>query len=78
MSDLTERNPAFRAWVETFPDEYWAKKDLSACRLGWDAATQRCSDIAKKQSIQGKTYSEFEDGYDAAIENVVKALEKQE
>lgn len=29
-------NKVFREWVETLPDETWAKKDLSACRLGWD------------------------------------------
>ncbi len=29
---------AFKAWVAALPDNYWAKYDLSACRLGWDAA----------------------------------------
>lgn len=28
----------FSAWVKTLPAATWAKKDLSACRLGWDAA----------------------------------------
>lgn len=31
-------NPLFRKWVESLPDSNWAKKDLSACKLGWDTA----------------------------------------
>ncbi|OJX17927.1 MAG: hypothetical protein BGO82_17100 [Devosia sp. 67-54] len=29
---------AFDAWVASLPKQSWAKYDLSACRLGWDAA----------------------------------------
>ena len=29
---------AFDAWAQSLPDNYWAKYDLSACKLGWDAA----------------------------------------
>lgn len=36
-------NKLFREWVET-----WAKKDLSACRLGWDAAVAALVDELMK------------------------------
>ena len=29
--------PEFRAWVETLPATYWARYDLSAARIGWEA-----------------------------------------
>jgi hypothetical protein len=35
---LAEPNPAFRAWAETIPTEYWARYDLSAARIGWEGA----------------------------------------
>lgn len=38
---LKQENVEFRAWVETLPDAHWAKYDLSACRLGWEAARAR-------------------------------------
>lgn len=28
----------FDAWRDSLPATYWARYDLSACRLGWDAA----------------------------------------
>lgn len=31
----------FRAWVESLPPEHWARYDLSACRLGWEAALKQ-------------------------------------
>lgn len=34
---ISEEDKKFRAWVESLPDTHWAKYDLSACRLGWDA-----------------------------------------
>jgi hypothetical protein len=33
-----ETNAEFDAWVASLPAKSWAKYDLSACRLGWDAA----------------------------------------
>lgn len=35
---LKDPNSAFDAWVKSMPDTHWAKHDLSACRLGWEAA----------------------------------------
>lgn len=32
---LLERDPEFDAFVASMPDKYWAKYDLSACRIGW-------------------------------------------
>lgn len=34
---LLKIDPDFRAFVESMPDSYWAKYDLSACRIGWEA-----------------------------------------
>ena len=31
----------FRFYVESLPDKHWSKYDLSAVRLGWDAAIKR-------------------------------------
>lgn len=28
---------AFKAWRDSLPQTHWARYDLSACRLGWDA-----------------------------------------
>ena len=51
-------NPLFRKWVETLPDNTWAKKDLSACRLGWDAAVEQLVELLNDQTtIQHGTQS---------------------
>lgn len=34
----TDADIEFRSWVGTLPSSHWAKYDLSAVRLGWDAA----------------------------------------
>lgn len=34
---LGTSDPEFTAWAESMPDKYWAKYDLSACRIGWEA-----------------------------------------
>lgn len=31
------QDPAFDAWRDSLPKTHWARFDLSACRLGWDA-----------------------------------------
>ena len=31
-------DPDFQAWVQSLPADHWSRYDLSACRLGWDAA----------------------------------------
>ena len=36
-----EPNPEFTAWTRTLPARSWARYDLSACRLGWEAARAR-------------------------------------
>lgn len=30
-------DPEFRYFVESMPDKHWARYDLSAVRLGWEA-----------------------------------------
>lgn len=34
---LLERNSEFDAWAATLPETYWARYDLSAARIGWEA-----------------------------------------
>lgn len=35
---LAKENADFRAWVNSLPPTYWARYDLSAARIGWEAA----------------------------------------
>lgn len=35
---LANDNPEFRNWVESLCPTYWARYDLSAARIGWEAA----------------------------------------
>ena len=46
MSDWN-RDDRFDKWVESLPASHWAKYDLSACRLGWDAATNAADRVIK-------------------------------
>jgi hypothetical protein len=39
-SVLATTNPDFRAWVDSLPPTYWARYDLSAARIGWEAASK--------------------------------------
>ena len=34
---LKVRSAEFDAWVKSLPSVYWARYDLSACRIGWEA-----------------------------------------
>lgn len=34
---LDTPNPQFDAWVKSLPPAYWARYDLSACRIGFEA-----------------------------------------
>jgi len=42
---LAAEDPEFTAWVHAQPAEWWAKSDLSACRLGWAAMKQQRDEI---------------------------------
>lgn len=33
-----ELRAKFEAWRDSLPAKHWARYDLSACKLGWDAA----------------------------------------
>jgi len=44
---LAEPFPPFDAWVRRMPDLYWARYDLSACKLGWMAAIAWVNSSAK-------------------------------
>ena len=37
-SVLGTPNPDFRAWADSLPPTYWSRYDLSAARIGWEAA----------------------------------------
>jgi hypothetical protein len=37
-SVLSTRNPEFDEWVAGLPPNYWTRYDLSAARIGWEAA----------------------------------------
>ena len=41
MKKLGTPDPDWQAFVDSLPDKYWAKYDLSALRLGWEAAKSR-------------------------------------
>ena len=43
-SVLMDTNPDFRAWVDSLPPTYWARYDLSAARIGWEAACKFISE----------------------------------
>lgn len=45
----TDPDAAFMAWTKGFPQKHWAKYDLAACRLGWDAALS----LSKTQPGEG-------------------------
>lgn len=34
---MADEDRAFNLWRDSLPEKHWAKYDLSACRLGWDA-----------------------------------------
>lgn len=40
-------NPDFRAWVDSLPPTYWARYDLSAARIGWEAASNHIFENVK-------------------------------
>jgi hypothetical protein len=40
-SVLGTPNADFRAWVDSLPPTYWTRYDLSAARIGWEAALQK-------------------------------------
>ena len=44
MQKLGTPDPDWQAFIDSLPDKYWAKYDLSALRLGWEAAKMRYSD----------------------------------
>jgi hypothetical protein len=42
---MLERCPEFEAWAHSLPAKHWATRDISAARLGWEAA--RAADSAE-------------------------------
>ncbi len=45
MKRLETPSPAFEAFRDSMPPNYWARYDLSAVRLGWEAASKPCDDL---------------------------------
>lgn len=48
---MVETNPQFDAWVASLPATHWAKYDLSACRLGWEAALTQPAEPVKVRDV---------------------------
>lgn len=46
-SVLGTTNADFRAWVDSLPPSYWSRYDLSAARIGWEAACKFITPNAK-------------------------------
>jgi len=36
-----KKDKEFKSFIDSLPKEHWAKYDLSAVRLGWDAAMKK-------------------------------------
>jgi hypothetical protein len=50
-SVLGTPNADFRAWVDSLPPTYWTRYDLSAARIGWEAAKKCNPDFEKCNRI---------------------------
>ena len=48
-------DPEFDAWVKTLPEKTWAKTDLSACRLGWEA--HKSAQMMREREVGGAVTS---------------------
>ena len=46
-SSLVASNLEFEQWVESLPSTYWVRYDISAARVGWEAA---CKFLSEKQT----------------------------
>lgn len=46
--EMLELGKGFVEWRDSLPNSHWARYDLSACKLGWDAARQYWLDEAIK------------------------------
>ena len=56
-SVLGTTNADFRAWVESLPPLYWSRYDLSAARIGWEAACENQETKSKPspaEKVSGK------------------------
>lgn len=89
-SVLAEPSPAFREWVSSLPATYWARYDLSAARIGWEAGRKSLNDIldclrdCKEDSVEllserswweQEPRSGFAQRYADTKENVLRANE---
>lgn len=66
-SPLAHENPEFTAWVKTVEPQMWAKFDLSAARIGWEAARR-----AQPVRVKALEWNEYEhegvaDRWDAEV-----------
>lgn len=57
MSAEYSVDAAFDAWVATLPAKHWAKYDISACRLGWEA--QKANRIEADESAVPVAWGKF-------------------
>jgi hypothetical protein len=47
---LVERDPKFESWVALQPPKWWARYDLSAVRMGWEAGKQHVAKATISES----------------------------
>jgi hypothetical protein len=59
-SVLATTNPDFRAWVDSLPPAYWARYDLSAARIGWEAASKFILENAQAMASADKSPNNVE------------------
>lgn len=55
---LYSENPQFLAWTRTLPATHWARYDLSACRLGWEARDLEIEEL-KKRVHNAEKFAEY-------------------
>jgi len=52
VTDYLREDSQFIEWRYSLPETHWAKYDLSACKLGWDAAKEHfAKDAARYQFL---------------------------
>jgi hypothetical protein len=45
-----QHDPGFSLWVANLPMGSWARYDLSACRLGWDAGREAAARLCDRST----------------------------
>jgi hypothetical protein len=74
---LADTNPDFRAWVDSLPPTYWARYDLSAARIGWEAARKFISENVKEHApLSAAASVDYGVGVETTVEHVNRAADR--